>query len=195
MTTEISPTVEIESSPAKLVVLLAMGLLLTAGGIAILILPVLDHGTFRALLVYLGVLFFAFCTLLAAWRLVMTRGPVITITPDGIRDTRVAPQFIPWTAVTSISTWQMANQKVMVVAVDPAVERTLTLTAIARWSRGGNRALGADGLCMTAAGLKVDYDTLFATALRYAIQGNPGMMADDLVVESATIATTIDFPR
>jgi hypothetical protein len=75
---------------------------------------------------------------------------------------------VPWSAVTGISTWQLGPQRVMVLAVDPAVERRLTLTTIAKWSRAPNRALGADGLCVTAQGLAIDYDTLYATALAYA---------------------------
>jgi len=55
-----------------------------------------------------------------------------------------------------------------VLAVDPAVEGALTLTAIAKWTRGANSAIGANGLCITALGLQADYDTLFATALAYA---------------------------
>jgi hypothetical protein len=56
----------------------------------------------------------------------------------------------------------------MVLDVDPAFESRLTLTAIARWTRGPNRATGADGLCITALGLKIDYDTLLTTATAYA---------------------------
>jgi hypothetical protein len=47
-------------------------------------------------------------------------------------------------------------------AIDPAVERKLTLTRMARWSRGPNRALGADGLCIATTGLKIDYPALLS---------------------------------
>jgi hypothetical protein len=82
--------------------------------------------------------------------LLSVSGPVVTVTPEGIRDTRVAAEVIPWSAITGISTWQYRGQKIMVLAVDPATESGLTLTRIARWSRGANRALGADGLCIAA---------------------------------------------
>ena len=67
-----------------------------------------------------------------------------------------------------ISTWGIQGQKIMVLAIDPAVESRLTTTPIARWSRGANRALGADGLCITAQGLKIDYKSLLQTSMAYA---------------------------
>jgi hypothetical protein len=70
--------------------------------------------------------------------------------------------------VRNISTWSYQREKAMVLAVDPAVEDQLTLTAIARWTRGANRALGADGLCITARGLKISYDALLDTCIAYA---------------------------
>jgi hypothetical protein len=42
---------------------------------------------------------------------------------------------------------------------------------IARWTRGANRALGADGLCVTAQGLKIDYPALLATCMDYWRKG------------------------
>ncbi|MGH6925292.1 MAG: hypothetical protein ACRED5_16290 [Propylenella sp.] len=55
----------------------------------------------------------------------------------------------------------------MVLAVDPETERNLHLSRIARWSRGANRRLGADGLCVTAQDLKVSYDELLSTAMEF----------------------------
>src|SRR5262249_47319830 len=113
---------------------------------------------------YVGVAFFGLCTGIALFRLFTVRAAVVTMTAEGIRDTRIAPEFIPWTAVRGIFTWQFQLQKVMVLVVDPAVEARLTLTRMARWSRGPNRALGAGGLCITAQGLKINFATLLRTA-------------------------------
>jgi hypothetical protein len=55
----------------------------------------------------------------------------------------------------------------MVLAVDPAAERGFVLTRMARMTRDMNRSLGADGLCVTASGIKIDYDTLLATSMAY----------------------------
>jgi hypothetical protein len=165
-----SRTLEIASSPWKLLALSVVGVLMTAGSasVAFRLLPDTTPDSFQELAAYFGTLFFGLCTGLALWRLVGQRGPVITITPDGIRDTRVAAELIPWRAVQDISTWALQGQKVMVLAVDPAVESRLTTTPIARWSRGANRVLGADGLCITAVGLKIDYKSLLQTSIAYA---------------------------
>lgn len=180
--TDAAQSVEIEISPGKLLKLLGVGVVMTVLPVALTFIPDFraEFGVIGTVLACAISALFAFFALIGAWRLFTTRGPVVTITPDGIRDTRVAAELIPWSAVRSISTWEMANQRVMVVAVDPALERTLTLTPMARWSRSANRALGADGLCITAAGLKIDYETLLVTALRYAAQGNPHVIVGDL---------------
>ena len=175
MTVDTSRIVEIEQSPGKMIFLLVLSVLMSALAVGMAWLLARDsNGSFTAFLVWVAAVFFPLCTILIVWRLFTTRGPVVTITPDGIRDTRVAAEFIPWSAIAGISTWQHSGQKVMVLAVDPVVERTLTLTAMARWTRGANRALGADGLCVTAQGLRTDYETLLKTAVEYASQrGTP----------------------
>jgi hypothetical protein len=169
MTTDTSRTIEIEGSPAKLLLLGALGVLMTAlaAVIAFDIVPDVDPVT-RILGGWLGFVFFGLCTVMILWRALTTRGAVVTIAPHGIRDIRVAAEFIPWTAVQGISTWEYQRQRVLVVRIDPEVEKRLTLTRIARWSRAPNRALGADGLAITASGLKIDYPTLLQTSLDYS---------------------------
>ena len=165
-------TIEIAASPWKHLGLIAGGVVLTAlsAAIAFDLAPGMAARAtdFHKLAGYVGVPFFGLCTIIAAWRLITAGGPVVTITPAGIRDTRVAAELIPWRAVGRISTWEYQRQKIMVLAVDPAVERTLTLTAIARWSRGVNARLGADGLCIAATGLRIKYEALFDIACAYA---------------------------
>jgi hypothetical protein len=106
-----------------------------------------------------GVVFFGMCTALLIWRLLTTR-VVLTLAPEGIRDVRLAREFIPWSAIEGVSIYTMAGQRCVVLKVAPEVERRLTLTRIARWTRGGNRALGADGLCISAQGLEIELDAL-----------------------------------
>jgi hypothetical protein len=175
MPTDTTRTIEIAGSPGKMIILVGIGVLMTAASAAIAfrLIPDLDPDVVMVFIGYVGVLFFGLCTIIIAWRLLSTRGPVVTITPEGIRDTRVAAELVPWSGIKGMSTWEYAGQKVLVLAVEPAVERKLTLTMIARWSRRPNRALGADGLCVTAQGLKTDYETLFRTCVDYAEAGWP----------------------
>jgi len=168
MAVDTSRVLEIESSPGKMLRLVGIGVVMTAlsAAIALALLP--GIGSYQQIWGYAGLVFFGLATAVALWRLFATHGPVVTIAPDGIRDTRVAAEFVPWSAVTGISTWEFAGQKVMVLKVEPACESGLTLSVATRWSRGANRALGADGLAITAQGLKIDYQTLFDTSRAYA---------------------------
>jgi hypothetical protein len=169
MTFDTSRTIEIEASPIRMLGLGALGLLMTALSAAIMLnaFPV-PPGSLAEFGGYAGTVFFGACTVLALWRTFTTHGPVVTITREGIRDVRVAAEVIPWGAVNDIKVWESNGQRVMVLAVDPAIEGWLNLTRIARWSRGANRALGADGLCVTAQGLKIGFDELLATSFAYA---------------------------
>jgi hypothetical protein len=161
---------EIRQSPWRMIGLIVAGVVLTAlsAGIAFDLLPDLHASSYQELVSYVGVVLFALCTAIAVWRLLSVRGPVVTVTPEGIRDTRIAAELIPWGAVARISTWQYRGQRILVLAVDPAVERRLTLTRLARWSRRANRALGANGLCIAVAGLDIGFDALLAACTRCA---------------------------
>jgi hypothetical protein len=109
---------------------------------------------------WFGLLFFGLCTAIAVWRLLSAGQTVVTITPHGIKDVRLAADVVPWNAIRDVSTAEVAGQKFIVLAVDPSIEKQLALTRAAKWSRGPNRMLGVDGLCVSAIGLKLDHDGL-----------------------------------
>ena len=162
---------EIDASPWNQLGLGLVGIAMTALG-ATLAFGLLPNGpppgSFGQLIGYMALLFFGLCTAILLWRAFTSRGPIVTITPDGIRDSRIAWEVIPWTAVQQISTWTHSGQKVMVLAVDPLVESQLSLTRIAKMTRGANRSFSIDGLCVTAQGLKMSYDELLHTCMAYA---------------------------
>lgn len=172
MAVDTSRTLSISQSPWRMFGLLLLGIAFTG---LCGVLPFLFDDWFSRILVgavgIVGFLFFGFCTLVIGWRLVTETGTVVTIAPEGVRDTRVAAEMVPWSAVTELYTWEYQGQRVMVIALDPQVERRLTLTRIARWSRGANTALGADGLAISAAGLTMPYDEMFASAQAYRAAG------------------------
>jgi hypothetical protein len=169
MTIDTRRPVEIEASSVRMLGLAALGVLMTVASalIALHAVPV-PQDSLVEFAGYAAAVFFAACTVLAVWRTFTTHGPVVTITREGIRDVRVAAEVVPWSAVHDVKVWESNGQRIMVLAVDPAIEAGLTLTRIARWTRGANRALGADGLCITAQGLKIGFDALLATSLAYA---------------------------
>ena len=93
-------TVEIKGSPAKLFGLLILGIGLTAacGAIVLGYIPVAP-GSIRQFLAWVGLIFFGLILILIVYRLLNAKDVIVTITPEGIRDTRVAERIIPWSAV------------------------------------------------------------------------------------------------
>jgi hypothetical protein len=170
MTIDTSGAVEIEASPAKLIGVAVIGAVLTAlsAAIAFHAFPKVQPGSFAEFTGYVGMPLFAACTLLAVWRAFTSRGPVVTLTPQGILDRRLAPELIPWSAIKDIAVWKHRRQRFMVLMVDPAFEAGLHLTRGVRWSRNANRALGVDGLCVGANDLKIGFEKLLATCLAFS---------------------------
>jgi hypothetical protein len=119
------------------------------------------------LLGFAGLVVFGFCTLLAAWELLGSRGPVITISPQGIRDARLAAETIPWSAITDVSPLKYRYQTTVALTVEPAAVARLTLSFPLRWTRPINRAFGYDEYSIGASGAKTDFDTLMATITAY----------------------------
>ncbi len=133
-----SRTIEFHASPARLLTLLVFSVMSTgiAAALALRLYPSMPNDPATVI----GRLFRAWSSSASAprvaiWRLIGQRGAMVTVSPAGLRDVRVAAEPIPWRAIKSISTWQMQRQMVLVVAVDPAVEAGLTLTRLARWTR------------------------------------------------------------
>jgi hypothetical protein len=165
MSTDTTRTIEFHASPTRVLTLLSFSVMSTAiaAALAFRLFPNMPNDPATVSAGYSGLVFFGFCAAVALWRLYAQHGPIVTVSPAGLRDVRVAAEPIPWRAIKSISTWQMQRQMVLLVAIDPADEARLTLTRATRWMRSAHRQLGADGLVVSAHGLKVGYPTLFYT--------------------------------
>lgn len=167
-------TIEIEGSPAKPLVFIVIGAVMALFSF-MLAYPLSDAGADRILkVIFYGMAaVFGCCAVMALRSLFRLRGPVVTISPQGLRDTRIAAELISWRAVRRVSTWDYAGalawrQSVMVLALDPEAEAKLTLTLLARLTRRPSRPLGADGLCVGVQDLKIDFDTLQNATIAYA---------------------------
>jgi hypothetical protein len=156
-------TIEIKGSPAKLLGLFALGILMTLACALVTFgyIPV-TAGSLRQFLIWVGVVFFGLGTLVAGSRLMRASDTVVTLSPNGLLDTRLSQRPIPWGAIQEVGVWTMQGQKVIVLPVPPETEKSVGLTRIASWSRGANKKLGADGLCVMASGLETSHDALLA---------------------------------
>jgi len=170
MTVDTDATIAIPGSPWKLWWLGLLGVGMTALSVALAVpLPPFEHADI-AVRVFgmIGGLFFGFCTLVIAWQAVATIGPVVVLSPQGLRDRRLASGVIPWSAIRGIATWSRHGQAFMVLDVAPEVEASLGLSKIARMTRGPNRSLGVEGLCVGSQGLAVSHEALLRMTAGYA---------------------------
>jgi len=96
-------------------------------------------------------------------------GPAVSIGPLGIRDVRFADAWIPWSAIEDMEVLDIKSGISLVpvrgilLNVDPAFQRTLKLTRLARIALRTNAALGHPGLWIASAGLRGNFDELVAT--------------------------------
>jgi hypothetical protein len=174
-------TIEIAARPWKHLGLATLGVAMTAlsAAIAFDLLPhtrrVSDFFTFIG---YVCVLFFGASTVLLVWRSLPLRGVVVTVSPDGIRDTRVAADFIPWTAVLGVWTWELEWQKFVVLSIDPDVARNLQVTMLARLMRRLFPMFSVNRLGIETTGLRIEHETLFEevrTHLEPALDDEAGL--------------------
>jgi hypothetical protein len=114
------------------------------------------------------VAFFGAFLALIVYRFFNAKEVLVTITGEGILDKRVAARIMLWATVRKVSVWELQRQKIIVLDVPPEVEGSIQMTRMARFSRGSNKSFGADGLCITAAGLKISHDQLLSHVMARA---------------------------
>lgn len=163
MAIDTTRTIEVRQSPWEMLKLLAIGVTFVACSIFI----ATQGNIFYIVVGWFGILFFGALTVLVLWRLQTSMGPVVIVSPTGLRDKRVAADLIPWSVITDISTWSAYNQPSIIVAVEPAVEKRLRLSLITRMTRRANASLGADGLAIGSQGLGMGHDELIGAIMAY----------------------------
>jgi hypothetical protein len=161
--------IEIGYSRKRLLVLLAGGIILTAGSavMAFHLFPDMQVDAFYTAVGYFGVIFFGFAILKTGWLLLTARGPVLFIDRNGIRDLRVSPNVIPWDAVEQIGIGEVKKQAFVTLKVTPALEKELAASAGRKLMRAANHALGVDGIVINPSGLQVDPPTLLEVCNAY----------------------------
>ena len=163
MAIDTTRTIEIKQSPWEMLKMLAIGI----GFVATSIFIAYQGNIFYLAIGIFGIVFFGALTLFVLWRLVTQIGPVVTVSPKGVRDKRVAAEVIPWSGITDISTWSAYNQPAIILAVRPEVEKRLRLSLMTRLTRRANTSLGADGLAIASQGLGMKHDELVDTLTAY----------------------------
>lgn len=116
---------------------------------------------------YAGMACFGLVAAKFAWALFAERRPVLSVSRDGIRDLRIANEFILWESVTDVTACRVGRQNFVVLKLTPAVEQRLFCADTAQAMLAANRALGLDGIAISPLGLATDFDGLLATCSGY----------------------------
>jgi len=114
-----SSTVEIEHDPVVMTGIV-LGLVALTG---VSVLPMLGTSSIFLLIVgSLWILACAYLTMVWTARLMVVRGAVLTVSPDGVCDTRFSRDVLPWSGVRDVAVRSSANipMKTMMLVVDRA---------------------------------------------------------------------------
>jgi len=126
-----------------------------------------DHWILWAAL--LGGALFVVAASLNLWHALTSRGPVLTLSREGLIDWRVGSDVIPWASVTKVSTWGWGNRRWFVVLViDPGLEHQLPMIWARRNARQIDKLVGANGIPISVVGLDIAGSALVKAAQAYA---------------------------
>ena len=126
-----------------------------------------DLDRYHALAGYVGLIVFGAATCRLIWLLLAARGPVLLIGRYGIRDLRVANEFILWDSIADVSTCECRRRKFIVLKITPALEQQLFISKARQAMLHANRAMGLDGIAISAGGLTADFGSLFDACTAY----------------------------
>jgi hypothetical protein len=114
-----------------------------------------------------GLVVFGAATCRLIWLLSAARGPVLLIGRYGIRDLRVANEFMLWDSMAEVSTCEYRRRKYIVLKITPALEQQLFISKAMQAMLHANRAMGLDGIAVSAGGLTADFEKLFDACAAY----------------------------
>ena len=163
-------TLEIRQSPGKMILILLGGVALMACSIFCFWIGWTEAGGPNWFLVLFGgaaFAFFSLCFAVGVHRLISVKDPVVTLSPRGLRDFRIAPETVPWDAITQIGEFSVHGQHMVVLDLNPAAEARLSLSRAARMGRRASVAMGLNGLAISMTGLSMGHRDFVAALERY----------------------------
>lgn len=149
-----SGDLEIRQCVARMRLLVAAGFVMTLIS-ACLALDVLDgFGNYDVSVGYAGVAAFGAATGWLIWILPAGRGPVVVVTPYGIRDLRIGNEFLPWDSIAEVSSEDRRGRRMLILTPTPALQQQL------RRIHARSDDVKVDRIVIESAGLIGDFDTM-----------------------------------
>ncbi|QND53030.1 hypothetical protein HB779_14800 [Phyllobacterium sp. 628] len=161
-------TINIKSSFSRPLQHIAMCIMLSVCSIGMVISELLQSEPEDLIdyIAWVGSFVFPLLALRLIWRLVKTGSEAITISPEGLRDRRLANETIPWKNINDVATWNENREQTIVLGIDPhqvdqlgrGIKAKIIATSIFKMPKG----LYIDGRVLTT-----DFDRLFALVAAY----------------------------
>ena len=123
---------------------------------------------------YLGVALFGPVTAWLIWMLPTERGPVVIVTPFGIRDLRIGNEFLLWESIADVSVEDSRGRKVIVLTPTPALQQQLCSIRAARSARD-------ERIVIRPEGLATDFDTLLRACRDCHAAANPAAASSQAI--------------
>jgi hypothetical protein len=164
MSSKLPDDAEIGYCRSRLLPLIGLGTAMTllSASVAVGWLPFNDMDVSRRVMGDVGLALFGLATATCVWMQFAVKGPVVLVSNYGIRDLRIANEFILWDSVTEISACEHRGQKFVVLKITPALEQRLFCDGTARALLAANRTAGLDGIVIRPNGLDTDFSALLA---------------------------------
>ena len=164
MSSKLPDDAEIGYCRSRLLPLIGLGTAMTllSASMAVGWLPFNDMDVSRRVMGDVGLALFGLATATCVWMQFAVKGPVVLVSNYGIRDLRIANEFILWDSVTEISACEHRGQKFVVLKITPTLEQRLFCDGTARASLAANRTAGLDGIVIRPNGLDTDFSALLA---------------------------------
>jgi hypothetical protein len=170
-------TVEIRASATHTALAIFVALAMTCLCVAVVVIY-FGTGNAREYMGWAGAVLFGALTAVTIWRASQIGGgqAVLTLSPQGFRDIRISQEFIPWSAVGTISVRGSHRGKGVVVK-SIAVEVPESVRNDSRFGRSGNwsQRIGADGLSISTQELTPPFNDILEMMRAYqAAHGTAG---------------------
>jgi hypothetical protein len=160
-------TVELKASASGVLAPILLGMAMTGVCVALVVVYA-GAGNPRQYMGMAGTALFGAITIVSIWRSSKIGDTVLTLSPQGFRDIRVSPEFIPWSAVESISAREMSSAKGVVVkrivvTLPKSVRQNSRFGRSGGWSQSG----GADGLSIATEELGPPFNEILEMMRAY----------------------------